>query len=59
MGMITTANRVGELTEVTDGVYFGTSEFVAEAEPYVGDFEVTMEDGLMKRFEWVRVEASS
>ena len=59
MGLITSANRVGELTEVANGVYSGSSEFVAEAAPFVGDFEVTMEDGLMKRFEWIRVETSS
>ena len=59
MGSVTSANRVGELTEVGDGVYSGTWEFVAAADPFVGDFEVAVEDGLMKRFEWVRVEASS
>jgi hypothetical protein len=59
MGSVTSASRVGELTEVANAVYSGASEFVAAAAPFVGDFEVALEDGLIKRFEWVRVEASS
>lgn len=59
MGNITNANRVGELIELDNGVYSGVAEFVASAAPFVGDFEVTMDDGLLKRFEWIRVEVSS
>ena len=59
MGAITSANDAGDLTEVGDRAYAGTTSFVTEAAPFVGDFEVTMEDGLIKQFEWLRVEASS
>ena len=59
MGAITSANDVGDLTEVGDHAYAGTTSFVTDAAPFVGDFEVTMEDGLIKQFEWLRVEASS
>jgi len=59
MGSITSANDVGDLAEARDGVYVGTTSFVASAAPFAGDFEVIVEDGLIKRFEWLRVEASS
>jgi hypothetical protein len=59
IGAISCAGNVGDLTEASDGVYVGTTNFVASAAPFAGDFEVTVEDGLIKRFEWLRVEASS